>query len=597
MKKTYPFITSMLAGVLLLWSAGRAEGQWITQTFELKPGWNAVYLHVDASHATLQELIDTDNANPIQEVWRWNPSPSTLQFFTNPQLPSGSGTQWASWNRPLGASSVLQRLGANSAYLVRVEGTLGYTWKVVGKPAAPRYEWTTSGLNFFGFPTPVNSPPLFETFLAQDPELLRTAEVYQYTGGELGTGNPARLFTLRSAPLRRGEAFWMRAGEAYNRYFGPFELELQQVQGVHFQETQGQNRLRLRNVTGNALTVTLNMLNSEDPPAGQQEILQAPPVLVRGVLDMSNLTYAHSVLSEGAHSWTLAPKGQPGSEVDLVLGVNRFQMPGNPGDLYAGILRFTDSLNLTAVDIAVSAQVSSTAGLWVGDASVNQVRHYLKNYQKDFQGQAVTSETGRYVITDINTSLGTVARPYPLRLIVHSDSTGNNPVLLQRVFHGLRNNNVVLSTGESQLDPEHLRHARRISAVHLPWSASNAPWSFTGEFKQGGQLAAEIFLEHDDQSSNPFLHTYHPDHDNLNATFDQPLPQGNESYSVERKIVLRFTVPGNDFTSLTSSSHTWVGDYEESITIYGKGTEARNFEVQGGFTLNRISSIPVLTQP
>ena len=35
-------------------------------------------------------------------------------------------------------------------------------------------------------------------------------------------------------------------------------------------------------------------------------------------------------------------------------------------------------------------------------------------------------------------------------------------------------------------------------------------------------MATTVTLSYNDQASNPFLHTYHPDHDNLDATFSTP---------------------------------------------------------------------------
>src|SRR5262245_10505991 len=82
--------------VLTGWCFG-AYGQWITQTNQLRPGWNSVYLHVDASHATLDELVGNDSNNPIQEIWYWQPTLPTGQFIESPQLPTGAGTQWSTW--------------------------------------------------------------------------------------------------------------------------------------------------------------------------------------------------------------------------------------------------------------------------------------------------------------------------------------------------------------------------------------------------------------------------------------------------------------------------------------------------------------------
>jgi hypothetical protein len=61
-------------------------------------------------------------------------------------------------------------------------------------------------------------------------------------------------------------------------------------------------------------------------------------------------------------------------------------------------------------------------------------------------------------------------------------------------------------------------------------------------------------LAYEDQVSNPFLHSYHPDPDNLDAEFNATLPSGRESYSVTRRITLKFTNPEDNFNGLTQGS-------------------------------------------
>ncbi|HOX01263.1 MAG TPA: hypothetical protein P5555_12040 [Candidatus Paceibacterota bacterium] len=585
-----------LAAALMAAFGASARAQWLTQSFSLKAGWNAVYLHVDASHADLQELVGADAANPIEEIWMWKPEPGTQQFVESPLLPTGTGSPWVSWLRALGPSSSLQRLEGNAAYLVRVRAAAAdYVWNLVGKPVAPQYSWTITGLNFIGFPTPAENPPSYETFLSGSPDLLLNAEIYRYVGGDLGPSNPLRLFALRTTPLRRGEAFWIRAGTSFNRYYGPFEIDLQSGSGVHFHDSIGQYRIRLRNLVAAELIVTVARLDSAPPPAGQTAIAGPPPLLLRGALDAVTLTYGHADFDDGPQTRTLAPSGQVGSETDLVIGLNRSRMTGQPGGLYAGILRFTDSMSLSRVDVPVTALVASQAGLWVGEASVSQVRHYLKNYERDESGQPVQSATGAYQVLSTNTTLGSVPRSFPLRLILHSDAAGA-AVLLQRVHYGKGfEGGMILAAREQSLSPEGLGDARRISAAHLPWSAANLPWAMTGELKEGATAAATVSLNYDDQAANPFLHTYHPDHDSRNAAFDQILPQGGESYGVRREIALRFAPPPGDFDGLTTSGGALQGVYEESVTLLGKGSESRQFDVRGAFQLNCISDIPTLT--
>jgi hypothetical protein len=594
MKPTFPLTLATLACLI---APLQAHAQWITQSFVLKPGWNAVYLNVDASHASLDTLIGSDASNPIREVWLWQPAPATLQFITSPQVPSGSGSQWVNWDRSLGPGSSLHYAVGNAAYLVRNTNATAYTWNLKGRPVPFRFLWTSTGLNLLGFPTPTNSPPSFDNFLAPASSFYQSAQIFHYLGGEL-TNNPARLYTPRTYPVTRGEAFWIRSGDAFNHYFGPFEVALAGSSGIQFRDTLGQSRLRLRNLSGGNLTVSLRLLASETAPTNQIAIAGPPPLLLRGALNTTNLTYAHTNLVVGSqpNTFALAPSGQAGSEIEVVVGLNRSLMSGAAGASYAGILRFTDSLGLSQHDIPVSAEVASTAGLWVGAASVSQVRAYLKSYQKDGNGAPVIGTNNAYVVTGINTNLGAVSRPFPLRLILHSDASGTNTFLMQRAYYGLSpGTNYINATRESFLDPAQLAFSRRISAVHLPFTPTNTVWKCTGLLQSSSNLTVTVTLPYGDHAANPFLHTYHPDHDNLGTDFATTLAQGVESYTVTRVIRLTFTPPPDDFASLAGSGLTLAGTYNETVTLSGRGTESRSFDTQGTFSLNRLNSIPTLT--
>jgi len=586
------------------------QAQWLTQTFTVRPGWSAVYMNVDASYQVLDQLVGSDAANPIVEIWYWQTPTTPAQILPFQSQPAPSA-DWVSWvragytNTPSGA---LSQLTANAAYLVHSTATTNYTWRVKGKPFPPSYSWTSSGLNFIGFPTPAAAPN-FTAFLAPAPSLAaalqlpsngqRAPGIYRYPGGALGANNPSLLASLfwSTTPVTRGQAFWVDAGTAYNNnYFGPFQVTgLSSYSGLALGDSGSQSTFTLRNVTSSNLTVTVRLLASETAPAGQTAVFGVPPVLLRGALSMSNLSYtANSLVLNGTTNWTLAPQGQAGSQITVVLGVNRSAMTAAPGTLYAGILRFTDSLNLSQLDVPVSAQAAPLTGLWVGKALVSQAANYLKTYQVDLTNNPVVSSNGNYVVTGINTNLGAVAQPFPLRLIVHN--SGTNVTLLQRVFYGQSpGSNLVVATRESALDPQQLGTARRISSADFPWTRTNQSWRFSGQFAAGGVLAVTVPVAYDDHASNPFLHTYHPDHDNLDATFQNKLPVGYESYDISRAITLNLSPAGNDFSSLTAAGQSLTGTYLETITVFGVGSASRTFNVTGGFTLNRISPIASLT--
>ena len=123
----YPFFGLALT---LLGLAPAAWGQWLTQSFDLKPGWNAIFAQVDASHATLDNLVGSDPRNPILEIWRWNP-PATAQFTDSPQNPN-AGTEWTSWVRAQTGGS-MQRLVGDTAYLDRKSTRLNSSHEFVSR--------------------------------------------------------------------------------------------------------------------------------------------------------------------------------------------------------------------------------------------------------------------------------------------------------------------------------------------------------------------------------------------------------------------------------------------------------------------------------
>ncbi|MGK0238289.1 MAG: hypothetical protein ACI92G_001754 [Candidatus Pelagisphaera sp.] len=564
-----------IIGALLCTSAAKA--QWQSQTFTLKPGWNAVYLHVDLQHTTMAELF---GSTPVTEVWLWKPDLSTLQFVTSPQAPLDTNSRWLSWKKTLPLDATIDSPIGNAAYLIRVdEGeTADYTLTLKGKPVPPRYVWSSSGTNFLGFSTVDSGAPSFYDFLEPASDLRFGAEFFEYVGGPISS-NPIVVFDLISEIATRGQAYWIRAKDIYNRYYAPFSLDLQVATGVEF-GTQGSTyRVRITNNTDAELTVSLAGLDSEAAPSGQVAVVDAPEILVRGALDLTTLKHPFTRLSNSDSSWTLAAKGEEGSAVQVVLGLDRSTMTGAEGDLYAGLLRFTDSLGYAQYDLPVSAEKGDFSGLWVGEALVSQVRHNLGFYDRSAE---------EAILTGTDTSIGDVPRGFRLRLIVHVAADGTAK-LLQRVYSGIDDAlNPVLTTLEGNLSADSLSLARRISAPNLPWTEGNLPWSLSGgTFDLGQSLTTTVDVGPDDQRSNPFLHAYHPDHDNRNATFDGAAEAGTESFGISRALSLAFSTPSDDFSAQTASSIEMGGTYSETITL--SGADSKTYEAQGAFLLTRLS--------
>ena len=874
-----------MAGAMLLAMAPFANAQWQEQDLNLSPGWNAVYMHVDSTHSGIAALAA---GTQVQEVWLWQPDLTTAQYVINPDAPADSKSRWASWKEGLGdASSTLKNMPGNSAYLVKLGGTDDFTWTILGKPVPAHYQWTTSGLNFIGLPSVAGSgAPSLEEYFGLAGDLLLVTDIFAYGGGDLGPTNPGQVYGLRTTKIDRGKAFWMRSDTKFNRYFGPFDVKLQSPDGVDFGDNLSAYRVRLSNLTGADLTVMLTGVASETPPSGQAAITGPAPVIIRGALDTATLSYGHAKLSDGPQSWTLKPNGEVGSQVEVVLGLDRSSMTGDAGSLYASVLRFTDSLVTGAPgysqrDIPVSGTVGSSEGLWIGAVGINKVRNTMKAADPNDSTRSISTDTDTY---------GDVASPYPLRLIIHREHlggvtainpgvtvsgavtlgdgvdvtvsatsrafpsgtqfafsggglltltadaasgattlTGNLTVgdladgetansgatqdtlddaaviditvgsgvtvgadasqgdevdvtvaatprayaagdaltfsgggvltltteaavgvttltgdltvaniasgetltvdvtqgtgvdvsveattrdystgdrigfpgggvltltadaatgattltgdltgadlaggdaadswtagstatsvavdntsrkmyagevlsfsgggkltltanasvnstlltgdlsggniglaetgqtdrlrLMQRAYVGILDGDVPgVATTESLLKAGTLANARRVSSTHLPVSATNAPWSCAGKLAAGQTLSVTVEVDYDDQGSNPFLHTYHPDHDNLSADFKSVEPVGRESYRIKRQITLTFSTPAATFAGLTRGGRQLVGNYEETMTLYGLVGDSqpneKRFAMKGEFVINRISDIATLT--
>ena len=250
------------------------------------------------------------------------------------------------------------------------------------------------------------------------------------------------------------------------------------------------------------------------------------------------------------------------------------------------------------VDVTTNVQ-SDFAGQLLGSASVVYTNLALL-ITTNSALTTVTSSTlvtnTSFAVTSLNTNLGALPGAFPLRLIVFTD--GTNCSLLQRVYYGLApGTNVVVATTESALDPAQLGTARRISAVHMPWTAANNPIPISGQLALGGTLTATFGQDYADQAANPFLHTYHPDHNNLDLSQNPPreLPVGSQSFSISRTMTL-FVAPNTmDFLTLTSGNTSLSGSYTETVTLTGLGGATRTFNSAGTFSLVRISQIATLT--
>jgi hypothetical protein len=191
--------------------------------------------------------------------------------------------------------------------------------------------------------------------------------------------------------------------------------------------------------------------------------------------------------------------------------------------------------------------------------------------------------------------------PFKLRTLLHL-SDGGTARLLSEVYLGqlaLAPNDVGLSTSESLLKQDALGSAQCFSSSHLPMD--QVITSGSGSFATGQTLTRVITVPYND-ATNPFVHAYHPDHDNKDARGNwlqategaSGLRQTEESHDIKRTCQFIFTASPPAGSSVTSGWGSSVigGNYIETMT----GVHKDPLILSGTFELRRASQIGTLSQ-
>jgi hypothetical protein len=547
MKKILFALSSLLLTV-------SAHGQWQTVTYKLKSGWNAIYLHGDASYVAPGSLFGS--YPEVQEVWRWNTNPDQAGFTSTPLSPTSGTPEWSTWTRS-GNTSSLSGMTGQTAYLVKCSAARDVA--IVQRSLPPATTWVRNGANLLGFPTKLNGayPTFARYFSTFTPAITGSSKIYKYVGGELGINNPAPLFSTNTETVDRNTAYWF-SSEVVGNFYAPVQITLSLASGLDFGRSGSVITARVTNRTSTVMALTIAPVPSYSAPPGQEPIT-APVPLTRRSFDSGTAAWSESLIS-GAYNESVPAN----SSVELSFGIDRTAMTGAVDAFYASLLRFTDGGNQFDILLPATARRDSLAGLWVGEARVT----------------AVTSKAQEDAIkpTDPKTA-------FPLRYLVHVADDGTARVLSQ-VFLGTLEAGAHaygICTKESGLQSTSKAKAMRLVATHLPLDRVLGGESGSGTFGLGATLNRNIVLAYDDPA-NPFVHQYHPDHDNLDANGTK-LAAGVESYNVTRAVKFEFapTSPGTPGWG----SSVMGGTYSETIT----GLHKDALKVTGTFELQRLSEL------
>lgn len=544
-------------------AAAPLHAQWQTTTYSLKGGWNAIRLSGDAKQDDIGILMPA----AVQEVWRWDPNPSQTQFTDSPLIPSSGTPEWAVWKRDEPQNSTLSQLTGQASYLVRCTGTstTTHTVALTQSPLPPSNSWVRNGANLMGFPTYLNGAnyPLMGTYFSTFPIATATSsKIFKYVGGDLGPSNPLQVFSPSVERLDRTKAYWFSA-EAVGNFIGPIEISLSNPAGLRYGRSGSLITAYLKNRSTAPVTVTFTPTASEGAPSGQPAIT-GPVPLTRRTFNTTTLAWTETPIT-AAISEVIAPQ----ATVEISFGINRADpsmTAAADGAAFASFLRVTESSNLMDVYLPASATKSSLAGLWVGDITLKQV-------------------------SNASTNAGDTPAGFPLRTLLHVADNGTAS-LLSQVFIGqlaAAPYDRGLCTDESRLKADAKAGAQRMVAAHMP--LDRVITSGSGTVAIGGTLVRTISIPFDDPT-NPFVHQYHPDHDNKNPR-GQALPAGVESYDITRTCSFEFTAspPSGAGSAGGWGSSVIGGTYSETIT----GLRRDPITLTGTFQLRRASEIGTLT--
>ncbi len=560
---------TVLAAVFLLFLAGPASyAQWSVQEIELRPGWNAVFLEVEPE---LNACEDVFGQTPVTSVWARAKRFSTVQFLTDPTELVPPQADWLAYfppDSPRGFLSSLYAVHGGRAYLIELAGTETRRLSLLGKAVVSGIDWVPDSFNLVGFHIDPDQPPAFGSYLAPDPALC-SQPIYRLGA----TGRWEAVTDPAGTAMGRGEAYWIYC-KGPSSYDGPLAIDRRLHGVLDFRDQIVEHLLPLKNQSAAAKSVTLRVLPSARPP---EKSAEGETLSLDGQVALSY----QRLLSWEPFDKPLTIPIDPHSTLAVRLAVRRGAMapPSNETGDYGSVLEIRDGEG-SLYRLPVAAQVSgSKAGLWVGAVSVDQV-----------------SEAGDAADRATPTPVGS---PFTFRLILHVDGQGVVRLLQHVVVMQIEDpqtgaSRFVLITDDSLL-PQYegigIRDGEIVGRrITSPVFAFDAPLPMTGSFATVLSLADPIMMEYMN-ALNPFVHRYHPDHDNLDERYANTLAEGAESFTFSRDIRLEFTTTDPANMGDPAWGFDLIGGiYRETLS----GVHKSDIHVQGTFTLNRVTSVAVL---
>lgn len=568
------FFALLLALQVSAWAAAVPT---VTQTITLNTGWNAVYLEV-------QPLVNDPgvvfkNLPAGSSIQAWTGKNNQVEFIQDPTEAKVNTPKWTAIYNP--RDPLLDNfyaITANSAYLIYNPGAQ-QTITVEGRPTIRHKGWIPDSFNLVGF-TVGSSSPSFDTFFTPSNSHKKQA-IYRLNNAS----GAWEIVNNLSIPMRSGEAFWIYC-QSGSDYQGPFTVEADGADGLDFGAGISILKLTVTNSSANDKTVSVTQLPAANAVALAYRTFDAASgqILTRPLSAMPPLTV------------------KAGGSSVITLAAQRGSFSGSA----ASALEFTDGQgSVVRVPVtATSNAINGYPGLWSGSATLTKVSQLSES-----------AATAPFSSGEARSTLPQAA--LNLNLILHQDKSGQVRLLKQVIvmqkngtlnpdgtpatktrYVALTDDKLIAKfSGVAQRDGAGV--GRRMSAVGFDYSpGSNTDFDNTA-LKCTGAISSTVTCQMVLESSaaythptNPFLHKYHPDHDNLDSTYKAFKPEVNR---IVRDVEFVFdSVPKTNPENPPVGWGVTVlgGVYTEVVTGLAKGP----IKTQGNFTISLATDVPSLNE-
>jgi len=599
-KRCFPGGGAIGVAVALLLPFG-LQAQWMTQRINLSAGWNAIHLKVNPMNTACEAVFSSPR---ITEVSWWN----------RDRISDGTGSAIVdsyNWYRdPSKAEAcTFGHVVGDQRYLVYA--TSAVQLDVIGTPAIPKGiiylgESNLVGVNVNNLVSAGNEPTYYEYFA---PFYYRTPSWYA-----VSSSNTAVRLSNSAKIMDASKAVWLDAvGNGMTgiaTFTGPFLLTLgNSDKTVNWTDDPNVARtITVKNISSEARVLRFEHNTSQEPPTGARRRV-GNIRLLRETVDWSG----------GYANYTFVPMSFPfttnlaaGASFDLRLKPDTSRMAATAAGDYMSVLVISDKgstlsgelrpdgtclyrVGVCASGSLMSDAASSAAGLWVGTVVLGEVNR-AKMLSSD---DAVDGQWDSTRMLD-------APHPFQFRLLVHVDGS-RNAKILKEVFTAKAGpeSETRLLTDRATAIAFRERYPdgtiRRSASANFPFMP---PLALTGgTFMEGGDTLTATIAQPYDDKTNPFVHSFHPQHDNLAFNNQRPSKLGSgdegtgeyESWGVTRMVSLTFE---SEDSAGAASPEAWNrtitgGVYEE--TVHGLTGVGKPIKTRGVFRLTKVSDVSALT--